>query len=93
VPVRIQLDPKQLKEHPLRVGLSVDAVDTSKQDGPTLAASARDNPAQETRASRGPETGGRSVASLLLAANAPVIPGMQQRRLSCRCCCRLEDFP
>ncbi|MDB5954314.1 HlyD family efflux transporter periplasmic adaptor subunit [Ramlibacter sp.] len=38
VPVRVALDAQQLKEHPLRIGLSMDAVvDVSKQDGKTLA--------------------------------------------------------
>jgi len=38
VPVRITLDPKELAEHPLRVGLSMEVnVDTSEQSGPTLA--------------------------------------------------------
>ncbi|KJH69026.1 EmrA/EmrK family multidrug efflux transporter periplasmic adaptor subunit [Chromobacterium violaceum] len=41
VPVRIALDPKDLQEHPLRVGLSIDAVvDTSNQDGKSLAEAA-----------------------------------------------------
>ncbi|UXH80347.1 efflux RND transporter periplasmic adaptor subunit [Roseateles amylovorans] len=39
VPVRISLDPKEVAEHPLRVGLSMDVqVDIRNQDGPTLAA-------------------------------------------------------
>ncbi|HEY4067064.1 MAG TPA: HlyD family efflux transporter periplasmic adaptor subunit [Burkholderiaceae bacterium] len=38
VPVRITLDPKELADHPLRVGLSMDAkVDISKTDGRMLA--------------------------------------------------------
>jgi membrane fusion protein (multidrug efflux system) len=38
VPVRITLDPKELAEHPLRVGLSMDAkVDVSKLEGRMLA--------------------------------------------------------
>ena len=38
VPVRVKLDSKQLLEHPLRVGLSMDvSVDISKQDGRALA--------------------------------------------------------
>ena len=38
VPVRIALDPKQLVEHPLRVGLSMDArVDVKNTDGRMLA--------------------------------------------------------
>ena len=42
VPVRITLDAKQLVDHPLRVGLSMDAkVDVSKTDGSMLAESSR----------------------------------------------------
>lgn len=38
VPVRIQLDPKELAEHPLRVGLSMEAkVDISRTDGAVLS--------------------------------------------------------
>ena len=38
VPVRIELDPKELAEHPLRVGLSMHAeVDLHDQSGPVLA--------------------------------------------------------
>jgi membrane fusion protein (multidrug efflux system) len=38
VPVRVTLDAKEVAEHPLRVGLSMDAkVDVSKQDGKMLA--------------------------------------------------------
>ncbi|XHS80351.1 HlyD family efflux transporter periplasmic adaptor subunit [Burkholderiaceae bacterium UC74_6] len=38
VPVRIELDPAELSEHPLRVGLSMDVtVDVSRQDGKILA--------------------------------------------------------
>jgi len=40
VPVRIALDPKELRTHPLRIGLSVKAtVDTSVLSGPLVAAS------------------------------------------------------
>jgi membrane fusion protein (multidrug efflux system) len=42
VPVRIALDPKELKDHPLRVGLSVSAsVDVRDQSGPLVAAEVR----------------------------------------------------
>jgi membrane fusion protein (multidrug efflux system) len=42
VPVRIALDPKELAEHPLRVGLSmVVDVDVANTDGKTLSAAAR----------------------------------------------------
>ena len=49
VPVRISLDPKELAEHPLRVGLSMDArVDVSKTDGRMLADDARPSIATKT---------------------------------------------
>ncbi|MBV8679762.1 MAG: efflux RND transporter periplasmic adaptor subunit [Aquitalea sp.] len=71
VPVRIQLDPKELKEHPLRVGLSVDAiVDISKQDGPSLAEAPRNTPAQETHALTPDLKQADDLVSSLLAANA-----------------------
>ena len=49
VPVRIALDPKELAEHPLRVGLSMDAkVDVSKTDGRMLADAARASAGAQT---------------------------------------------
>ena len=49
VPVRITLDPKQLAEHPLRVGLSMDAkVDISKADGRMLADASRASAVAQT---------------------------------------------
>ncbi|MBS0301818.1 MAG: efflux RND transporter periplasmic adaptor subunit [Proteobacteria bacterium] len=50
VPVRITLDPAQLKEHPLRVGLSMEArVDVADQSGPELAGVARHEPLAQTQ--------------------------------------------
>ena len=49
VPVRIALDPAQLAEHPLRVGLSMEVkVDTSDQSGKTLADTQRTAPVAAT---------------------------------------------
>ena len=49
VPVRIELDPKEMAEHPLRVGLSMEVkVDVQQQDGPTLAQAGRGKPAGQT---------------------------------------------
>ncbi|MGK2897540.1 MAG: HlyD family efflux transporter periplasmic adaptor subunit [Burkholderiaceae bacterium] len=49
VPVRIRLDPKELVEHPLRVGLSMDAtVDISKTGGRMLADAARRSAGAQT---------------------------------------------
>ena len=51
VPVRITLDPEDLKAHPLRVGLSMDVeVDVGKQEGEPLTQASRKEPAWSTRA-------------------------------------------
>ncbi|ARP82495.1 EmrA/EmrK family multidrug efflux transporter periplasmic adaptor subunit [Bordetella genomosp. 8] len=52
VPVRIALDPQELKAHPLRIGLSMDVeVDLSKKDGAAVTEqTARAQPALETKA-------------------------------------------
>ena len=45
VPVRIALDPKELAEHPLKIGLSMHAeVDMHDRNGPVLAQAANDRP-------------------------------------------------
>jgi membrane fusion protein (multidrug efflux system) len=47
VPVRIALDPAELRDHPLRVGLSVDvSVDIADTSGPTMAATTQARPMQ-----------------------------------------------
>lgn len=49
VPVRISLEPEALKQHPLRVGLSMDAkVDIRNQDRLTLANAPRTEPVAQT---------------------------------------------
>ena len=51
VPVRIELDPKQLAEHPLRIGLSMSAdVSLRDQDGPVLASAPPAKPLLTTQA-------------------------------------------
>jgi membrane fusion protein, multidrug efflux system len=51
VPVRIALDPKQLAEHPLRVGLSMQAeIDVLDRSGPVLAQAPRETPVARTTA-------------------------------------------
>jgi membrane fusion protein (multidrug efflux system) len=50
VPVRIKLDAKELAEHPLRVGLSMDAkVDVSNTDGRMLADGSRPSMITQTK--------------------------------------------
>ncbi|HZW75382.1 MAG TPA: efflux RND transporter periplasmic adaptor subunit, partial [Caldimonas sp.] len=51
VPVRIALDPAQLREHPLQIGLSMEvAVDTHDRSGERLPKVARSDAAYETHA-------------------------------------------
>lgn len=51
LPVRIELDAKQLAEHPLRIGLStLVEVDTSNRDGQILASQVRSSPVYESNA-------------------------------------------
>lgn len=51
LPVRIELDPKEVAQHPLRIGLStLVTVDTTNTDGGVLATSVRSAPAYETNA-------------------------------------------
>ena len=51
VPVRIELDPKQLAAHPLRIGLSMSAdVSLRDQDGPVLASAPPAKPLLATQA-------------------------------------------
>ncbi|SFR16559.1 MULTISPECIES: multidrug efflux MFS transporter periplasmic adaptor subunit EmrA [unclassified Enterobacter] len=51
LPVRIELDAKQLADHPLRIGLStLVTVDTENRDGHVLASQARNAPAYESNA-------------------------------------------
>ncbi|CAM3493653.1 HlyD family efflux transporter periplasmic adaptor subunit [Polaromonas hydrogenivorans] len=71
VPVRIALEPKQLKEHPLRVGLSMDAeVDVSHQDGKTLADAPRDAAQAHTQAFASQDDAASEDVSRVIAANA-----------------------
>jgi membrane fusion protein (multidrug efflux system) len=49
VPVRVEIDPEQLKQHPLRIGLSMEAtVDIHNKDGAVLATAPRTTPAYST---------------------------------------------
>ncbi|RWR02910.1 multidrug transporter [[Pantoea] beijingensis] len=51
LPVRIELDPKEVEKHPLRIGLSTLVnVDTANKDGMVLANSVRQSPAYESDA-------------------------------------------
>ena len=71
VPVRILLDPQQLQEHPLRVGLSMEAsVDVSKQDGKTLADAPRAAAVSQTQIYSGQDDGAEAAVRRVIAMNS-----------------------
>ena len=71
VPVRIALQADEVKAHPLRVGLSMEAtVDVSRQDGPMLADTARHAPVARTAVFDGVQQGADERVARIIAANA-----------------------
>jgi membrane fusion protein (multidrug efflux system) len=70
VPVRIALDPEQLKANPLRVGLSMDAeVEVSKKDGKSLADAPRTTAFAQTQVYASFDQGADAEVSRIIAAN------------------------
>ena len=70
VPVRIVLDEKQLAEHPLRIGLSMDAeVDISRKDGSTLADAPRNAEQAHTQAFTEKSDAANEEVQRIIAAN------------------------
>ncbi|MRW84807.1 HlyD family efflux transporter periplasmic adaptor subunit [Pseudoduganella sp. FT26W] len=70
LPVRIALDAKELKEHPLRIGLSTTvSVDVSKTDGPVLGAAMPQTPVYTTQALTQPLQQAGGAADAIIAHN------------------------
>jgi membrane fusion protein (multidrug efflux system) len=70
LPVRIALDPKELKQHPLRIGLSTTvSVDISKTDGPVLGAAMPQAPVYTTQALAQPLQQAGTAADAIIAHN------------------------
>ena len=75
VPVRIALDAKQLGEHPLRVGLSMEAeIDISNQGGKALADAPRDAAQAHTQAFAVQDDAANDEIRRVIAANAGKTP-------------------
>ena len=71
VPVRITLDAKELAEHPLRVGLSMDArVDVSKTDGRMLADATRASVPAQTKVFEQSSAAADEQVRKIIAANS-----------------------
>ena len=70
VPVRIALDPKELAEHPLRIGLSTEVtVDTHNRDGAVLGAPAAAAPVYSTEALGQPVAEAEAMAKNIIEKN------------------------
>jgi membrane fusion protein (multidrug efflux system) len=70
LPVRIAIDAGQVAEHPLRVGLSIEAdVDVHDQSGPQLAATERRTPASRAIATDDGQEAARQLIRRIIAAN------------------------
>jgi membrane fusion protein (multidrug efflux system) len=70
VPVRISLDPKEVADHPLRIGLSTEVtVDTHQRDGPVLGAPAPTAPVYSTASLGQPVTEAEELAKNIVAKN------------------------
>jgi membrane fusion protein (multidrug efflux system) len=66
VPVRIWLDPKELRDHPLRVGLSVDvSVDVHDQSGPMIGTAAQSREVRADVNDAGNRLADRLIAQIL----------------------------
>ena len=70
VPVRVALDAAQLKQNPLRVGLSMEAtVDVSNKDGKMLADAPREQSQSQTNVYEALDNGAAQAVSQIIAAN------------------------
>ena len=70
VPVRVALDASQLKDNPLRVGLSMDAVvDISEKNGKTLAEAPRDGALAQTQVYATQDAGAQREVQRIISAN------------------------
>jgi membrane fusion protein (multidrug efflux system) len=70
VPVRVALDKNEIAEHPLRVGLSMDAeVDVTRQDGKALADASRPAAVSKTEVFDSFDKGADAEVQRVIAAN------------------------
>ena len=70
VPVRVRLDPKQLAENPLRIGLSMLAeVDIDDKTGPRLSPAPRQEPLAQTQVFAQDDAGAEALIRAIIARN------------------------
>ena len=76
VPVRITIDPKELQQHPLRVGLSMDAeVDLHDQSGQVLSQQARTEPVFSTDIYKQQLSEGDALVDRIIRENMAQVAG------------------
>ncbi len=85
VPVKIALDPKELREHPLRVGLSIRAtVDVHNRDGAVVSAHDESSPDNRTQVYEGVDREADALVARIIASNLagalPPAPATGARR-------------
>jgi membrane fusion protein (multidrug efflux system) len=75
VPVRITLDPKELADHPLRIGLSTDVkVDIVDRSGPVLAPAPADKTVASTSLYEGDAAAAAQAADAIVHGQTPPAP-------------------
>ncbi|MBT0568931.1 efflux RND transporter periplasmic adaptor subunit [Curvibacter sp. CHRR-16] len=75
VPVRVELDPAELAQHPLRIGLSMDAkVDVADQSGKMLADAPSSSPVAQTTIFTALEDQANAEVKRVIAQNAGARP-------------------
>jgi len=81
VPVRIALDPAELRQHPLQIGLSMEVtIDTHDRTGERLPKVARSDAAYETHAFASmDQLADRRVAQIIAANSGQEAPSMARR--------------
>jgi membrane fusion protein (multidrug efflux system) len=69
LPVRIELDPKELKSHPLRLGLSSEVTIDLTSEGTYLPTTVKGSPTYSTRIYRDEEAGDKACIDEIISAN------------------------
>ena len=80
VPVRVEIDPEQLKAHPLRIGLSMEAtVDIHDRSGPVIATVPRSAPAYSTPVFDADARDAEALIAKIVRANTSGTPASTAR--------------
>lgn len=71
LPVRVSLDPEEIKEHPLRLGLSMDVtVDIHNTDGAMIPSPTKAKPLYQTNVFAAQEIGAEELIEAIIAENS-----------------------